>query len=35
MPVYKWVAETRKGRTIKGELEAANECRLYATQDHQ
>ena len=25
MPVYKWVAETRKGRTIKGELEAANE----------
>jgi type IV pilus assembly protein PilC len=25
MPVYKWVAETRKGRIIKGELEAANE----------
>jgi type IV pilus assembly protein PilC len=25
MPVYKWVAETRKGRTLKGELEAANE----------
>jgi type IV pilus assembly protein PilC len=25
MPVYKWVAETRKGRIIKGELEAADE----------
>ncbi|MFZ0447708.1 MAG: type II secretion system F family protein [Desulfatiglandaceae bacterium] len=25
MPVYKWVADTRKGRTIKGELEAADE----------
>jgi len=25
MAVYKWVAETRKGRVIKGELEAANE----------
>ncbi|MEJ2024180.1 MAG: type II secretion system F family protein [Deltaproteobacteria bacterium] len=25
MPVYKWVAETRKGRNIKGELEAADE----------
>ncbi len=25
MPVYKWVAQTKKGRTIKGELEAGNE----------
>jgi len=25
MPVYRWVAVTKKGRTIKGELEAANE----------
>jgi len=25
MPVYKWVAETRKGRILKGELEAADE----------
>lgn len=25
MPAYKWVAETKKGKTIKGELEAANE----------
>jgi type IV pilus assembly protein PilC len=25
MPVYTWVAETRKGRTIKGELEAGDE----------
>ncbi len=25
MPVYKWIAETRKGKTIKGELEAADE----------
>jgi type IV pilus assembly protein PilC len=25
MPVYKWVAETRKGKTLKGELEAADE----------
>ena len=25
MPVYTWVAETRKGKTLKGELEAANE----------
>ena len=25
MPVYKWVAETKKGRTIRGELEAGNE----------
>jgi type IV pilus assembly protein PilC len=25
MPVYKWVAETRKGRVLKGELEAADE----------
>lgn len=25
MPVYKWVAVTRKGRTIKGEIEAADE----------
>jgi type IV pilus assembly protein PilC len=25
MPVYKWVAETRKGRTLKGEVEAADE----------
>ncbi len=25
MPVYKWVAETPRGRIIKGELEAANE----------
>ncbi|MFO7986362.1 MAG: type II secretion system F family protein [Desulfatiglandaceae bacterium] len=25
MPIYKWVAETRKGRTIKGELEAVDE----------
>ncbi len=25
MPVYNWVAETPRGRTIKGEMEAANE----------
>ncbi len=25
MPVYKWVAETSRGRVIKGEIEAANE----------
>ena len=25
MPVYKWVAETRKGKIVKGELEAADE----------
>ena len=25
MPIYTWVAETRKGKTLKGELEAANE----------
>ena len=25
MPIYKWVAETKKGKTIKGELEAADE----------
>ena len=25
MPVYKWVAETPRGKVIKGELEAANE----------
>lgn len=25
MPVYKWIAETRKGKTLKGELEAADE----------
>ena len=25
MPVYKWVAETRRGRTLKGEIEAADE----------
>lgn len=25
MPVYKWVAESRRGRIVKGELEAANE----------
>lgn len=25
MPAYKWVAETKKGKIIKGELEAANE----------
>jgi type IV pilus assembly protein PilC len=25
MPIYTWVAETRKGRTIKGELEAVDE----------
>jgi type IV pilus assembly protein PilC len=25
MPVYKWVGETRKGKTLKGELEAADE----------
>jgi len=25
MPVYKWVAETKKGKTLKGELEAADE----------
>ncbi|RLC32464.1 MAG: type II secretion system F family protein [Deltaproteobacteria bacterium] len=25
MPVYQWVAETKKGRRIKGELEAADE----------
>lgn len=25
MPTYKWVGETRKGRTIKGELEAVDE----------
>ena len=25
MPVYKWVAETRKGKILKGELEVADE----------
>ncbi len=25
MPVYKWVAETRKGKTVKGEIEAPDE----------
>ncbi len=25
MPIYNWVAETKKGKTIKGELEAADE----------
>ncbi|TET24645.1 MAG: type II secretion system F family protein, partial [Candidatus Aminicenantes bacterium] len=25
MPVYKWVAETKKGKVLKGELEAADE----------
>ena len=25
MPIYKWVAKTKKGRILKGELEAANE----------
>jgi type IV pilus assembly protein PilC len=25
MPVYKWVAETKKGKNLKGELEAADE----------
>ncbi|MCP4682080.1 MAG: type II secretion system F family protein [Desulfobacterales bacterium] len=25
MPIYKWVAETRKGKALKGELEAADE----------
>ncbi|MCJ7686458.1 MAG: type II secretion system F family protein [Desulfobacteraceae bacterium] len=25
MPIYKWVAETKKGKTIKGELEAPDE----------
>ncbi|HBF42854.1 MAG TPA: pilus assembly protein PilC [Desulfobacteraceae bacterium] len=25
MPIYKWVAETRKGKTLKGELDAGNE----------
>jgi len=25
MPIYNWVAETRKGKTIKGEIEAADE----------
>jgi type IV pilus assembly protein PilC len=25
MPIYKWVAETRKGRSLRGELEAADE----------
>ena len=25
MPIYKWVAKTKKGRTIKGELDAADE----------
>ena len=25
MPVYKWIAETRKGKTLKGEIEAADE----------
>lgn len=25
MPVYKWVARNRRGKTVKGELEAANE----------
>lgn len=25
MPVYKWVAETKRGRTLKGEIEAADE----------
>jgi type IV pilus assembly protein PilC len=25
MPIYKWVAETKKGKTLKGELEAGDE----------
>ena len=25
MPIYKWVAETKKGKTLKGEIEAADE----------
>jgi type II secretory pathway component PulF len=25
MPIYLWVAETKKGRKIKGELEAGDE----------
>jgi len=25
MPIYNWVAETKKGKVIKGELEAADE----------
>ena len=25
MPVYKWVAVNRRGRTVKGDIEAANE----------
>ena len=25
MPEYKWVCETKKGKTIRGELEAADE----------
>ena len=25
MPLYKWVADTRKGKTLKGEIEAADE----------
>ena len=25
MPIYKWVAVTKKGRTLKGEIEAADE----------
>jgi type IV pilus assembly protein PilC len=25
MPIFKWVAETRKGKTLKGEVEAADE----------
>ncbi|SPD72140.1 Type IV pilus assembly protein TapC [uncultured Desulfobacterium sp.] len=31
MPVYNWVAETKKGRKIKGELEAADE-KIAASQ---
>ncbi len=30
MPVYKWVAETTRGKRIKGELEAANERIAHA-----
>jgi len=25
MPIFSWVADTKKGRRLKGELEAANE----------
>ncbi len=36
MPVYKWVAETRKGRTIRGQLEAPDEraARLQLRRRH-